>query len=152
MVSSDTTVNSIKMEDKRRDRIKMLKNSIKTAQDNMTELLGQKIDETLTPEEQSTAKVEKSNKVAENKAWLTTCKDELKAIRMNKYWPNATGPIVVKQKDGTELTYPRWAPHAGMNRQQARQFRKMKGELMKMATKVQKAKEKIQEQNEPEHI
>ncbi len=136
------------MKNERADRIKMLKTSIKTAQDNMTELLGQKVDETLTPEEQSTAKVEKSNKVAENKAWLTTCKDELKLVRMNKYWPDAQAPIKVKDKEGNEIVYPRWAPHTGMNRQQARRFRKMKGELMQMATRVQRAKQKIKETNE----
>jgi len=141
MVSLDITVNSTKMKNERQDRIRMLKTSMKTAQDNIAELLGQKKDDTLTPEEQSTAEVEKSNKVAENKAWLTTCKDELKHVRLHKYWPEATSPIVVKNDDGTELTYPRWSPHVGMNRTQARNFRKIKGDLMKMATKMQKAKQ-----------
>lgn len=96
-----------------KEKIRNLKTQIKSTQEELTEMLinlDVKKELELPKEEQETNKKTFTDSLAIKRATLTGLKGELKEARMNIHGSS----------------FFQYIPHTGMNRRQARQFRKLR--------------------------
>lgn len=100
-----------KLQDPRKQKIRDLKQVVKTEQDLVTELLGSldvKKESELTSEEQEKNKETFKDTLSKHRLNIKTAQEDLKAVRENK----------------TGSSFFEVTPHKGMNRRTARTFRR----------------------------
>lgn len=98
-----------------KEKIRNLKKGIKQTEEELSAIISTlNVEEELklTPEEQETNKRTFRDKIALKRANITALKAELKTARLNK--------------NGS--SFFEYTPHNGMNRRQARQFRRMRAQ------------------------
>lgn len=98
--------------DNRKQKIRELKQAIKTAQDEVVDLFSAidvKKESQLSEEEQKAKKEEFKVNIAKTRAMISSYQEELKQIRANKLGSS----------------FFEFTPNKGMNRRQARAFRRM---------------------------
>lgn len=115
MYSEITRNNTIKtMQDPRRQKINLLKDSIKESQKELKELTGKIVEITNTEEYTNEEKADKRKEVipeiSKVRAAATSLVKELQVVRMNK----------------NSSSFFEWHPHPGMNRRKAREFRHLR--------------------------
>lgn len=101
----------MKLVDERKQKIRDLKNQIKLEEGAITEMLGSlnvKEELELPKEEQDKRKQEFGINFSTKKALISSLKEELKSIRINRL----------------SSSFFEWTPNTGMNRRQARAFRR----------------------------
>lgn len=109
MTGSYSTTRS--MENKRAEKIRDLKNKIITEQSVIEKMIGDlnvNAELELSDEERTKRQEDFKTNMALKRAEITGLKEELKLTRLNKYGSS----------------FFEWHPHKGMNRRQARAFRK----------------------------